>query len=365
MKKILSMVPVIKTAMVLFALVLLLPLTARSEIRAGSFEVSPFAGYHFFESDQNLEDDFVFGGRLGYNFTRNLGIEIVGEYLETKVDDNAEPWTKQGQFTNPIDDVDITFYHLDLLYHLIPDGSFNPFVAAGYGFANYDPKINDHDMAFFSFGLGAKYWLTDNFGLRLDLRDHLIFDEEIHNLAATFGIVLAFGGKKKPAPAAVAKYEPTPEPKTAEKVVVLVPMAEPKVEETVKFIAAEPPVKEKIVILAFEDVHFDFDKSTLTKKAQASLKRSIQILKDNPKAKIRIGGYTSAKGTKEYNQKLSERRAKAVYDYLVNEGLVPAEKLTTIGYGQTRPAMYEPIPENMYSKEAKANMRVLFEVIVQ
>ncbi|MCF8079982.1 MAG: outer membrane beta-barrel domain-containing protein [Desulfobacterales bacterium] len=365
MKKIFLMVPVLKTAMVLFALVLLLPLSARSEIRAGSFEVSPFAGYNFFESHQNLEDDFVFGGRLGYNFTRNLGIELVGEYLETKVDDNAEPWTKPGQFTSPIDDVDITFYHLDLLYHLIPDGSFNPFVAVGYGFANYDPKINDHDMAFVSFGLGAKYWLTDNFGLRLDLRDHLIFDETIHNVAATFGVVFAFGGKKKPAPAAVAKYEPTPEPKAAEKVIVLVPMAEPEVEETVKFIAAEPPVKEKIVILAFEDVHFDFDKSTLTKKAQASLKRSIQILKDNPKAKIRIGGYTSAKGTKEYNQKLSERRAKAVYDYLVNEGLVPAEKLTTIGYGQTRPAMYEPIPENMYSKEAKANMRVLFEVIVQ
>lgn len=365
MKKMFLMAPVIKTAMVLFALVFLLPLSAHAEIRAGSFEVSPFAGYNFFESDQNLEDDFVFGGRLGYNFTRNLGIEIVGEYIQTSVDDNAEPWTKQGQFTSPIDDVDIIFYHLDLLYHLMPEKKFNPFIVAGYGFANYDPKINDHDMAFVSFGLGAKYWLTDNFGLRLDLRDNMVFDETIHNLGATFGIVFSFGGKKKPATAAVAKYEPTPEPKAAEKVIILVPMAEPKVEETVKLIAAEPPVKEKIVILAFEDVHFDFDKSTLTKKAQASLKRIVQLLKDNPKAKIRIAGYTSAKGTKEYNQKLSERRAKAVYDYLVNDGLVPAERLTKVGYGENRPAMYEPVPENIYSKEAKANMRVLFEVIVR
>lgn len=200
------MVPVIKTATVLFALVLLLPLSARSEIRAGSFELSPFAGYNFFESQQNLEDDFIFGGRLGYNFTKNFGFEFVGEYIRSAVDDKSASWTRQGQFTSPIDDVDIFFYHLDLLYHFMPDKKFNPFIAAGYGFANYDPKINDHDMAFASFGLGAKYWLMDNFALRLDLRNHMVIDERIHNLGATLGIVIAFGGEKKPAQ--VAKDEP-------------------------------------------------------------------------------------------------------------------------------------------------------------
>ncbi len=105
MKKNFLMIPVIKTAMVLFALTLLLPLPAHSQIRAGSFEVSPFAGYNFFERDQNLEDDFIFGGRFGYNFTRNLGIEVVGEHIKTSVDNTAIPWTKEGQFTSPIDDV--------------------------------------------------------------------------------------------------------------------------------------------------------------------------------------------------------------------------------------------------------------------
>ena len=369
------MVPVVKIAMVFFALVLLLPLSARAEIRAGSFEVSPFAGYNFFESQQNLEDDFVFGGRFGYNFTKNFGAEIVGEYIKSSVDDKTEAWTRKGQFTSPTDTVEVIFYHLDLLYHFMPEKKFNPYIVAGYGAARYSPEINEWDMAIASFGLGAKYWLTDNFALRLDLRDNMVIDETIHNVEATLGIVFAFGGKAKPAKAQVAKVEPppgvksAPEPvvvaKTEEKVIFLVPMAEPQVEETVKMIAAEPPVKEKVVILAFEDLHFDFDKSTLTKKAQESLKRSIQLLKDNPKAKIRIAGYTSAAGTKEYNQGLSERRAKAVYDYLTTEGLISAERLTRIGFGQTRPAMYEPIPENVYSKEAKANMRVLFEVIVK
>ena len=124
-------------------------------------------------------------------------------------------------------------------------------------------------------------------------------------------------------------------------------------------------VKEKVTIVALEDIHFDFDKSTLTPEAQAILKRNIQMLKDNPRAKVRIAGYTSASGTEDYNQKLSERRATAVQEYLINEGIIAPERLSTIGYGETDPAMYEAAPKQLYSKAAKANMRVLFEIVVQ
>ena len=149
------------------------------------------------------------------------------------------------------------------------------------------------------------------------------------------------------------------EPKVEEKVVAAV--SETKAEEKVMVAAAEP----KIIILAFEDVHFDFDKSTLKPEAQTILKRNIQLLKDNPKAKVRIAGYTSASGTDAYNQKLSERRANAVQEYLINEGVITRDRLSTIGYGETNPAMYEAAPKELYSKAAKANMRVLFEIIVQ
>jgi outer membrane protein OmpA-like peptidoglycan-associated protein len=149
------------------------------------------------------------------------------------------------------------------------------------------------------------------------------------------------------------------EPKVEEKVVAAV--SEPKVEEKVMVAAAEP----KIIILAFEDVHFDFDKSTLKPEAKTILKRNIQLLKDNPKAKVRIAGYTSASGTEAYNQKLSERRANAVQEYLINEGIITRDRLSTIGYGETNPAMYEAAPKELYSVAAKANMRVLFEIIVQ
>lgn len=144
--------------------------------------------------------------------------------------------------------------------------------------------------------------------------------------------------------------------------------------EKAVFVADEPITEEKVVsavaadkviVLAFEDIHFDFDKSTLKPEAQAILKRDIQLLKDNPNAKIRIAGYTSAAGTNLYNQKLSERRAAAVQEYLINEGLIAPDRLSTIGYGETDPAMYEAAPKEIYSKAAKANMRVLFEIIVK
>jgi OOP family OmpA-OmpF porin len=119
-----------------------------------------------------------------------------------------------------------------------------------------------------------------------------------------------------------------------------------------------------VVLIVLEDNHFEFDKSAITEQGAEILDENIKILKANPKVKIRIAGYTSAKGTEDYNQLLSERRAQAVKDYLVKGGIA-ADRLVTIGFGRTRPAEFEPIPDNIYSDEAKANMRVLFEVIMK
>ena len=123
--------------------------------------------------------------------------------------------------------------------------------------------------------------------------------------------------------------------------------------------------KAEVKFILLEEEHFDFDKSTLTKEGEVILKRNIQVMKENPEMKVRIAGYASASGTEEYNQKLSERRAKTVQDYLIKEGGVAPGRLTTIGYGETRPATYEPIPSDINSKAAKSNMRVLFEIIVK
>jgi outer membrane protein OmpA-like peptidoglycan-associated protein len=143
-------------------------------------------------------------------------------------------------------------------------------------------------------------------------------------------------------PMAAVKPEPRP-----------VPKPEPK---------PVPKVVEKVIVL--EDVHFDLDKSTLTKEAQAILRRDILVLKENPDIKVQIQGHTSAIATVEYNQKLSERRAASVKAFLVREGGIAPDRLSTIGYGETRLEMPEPKPEIAESAAAKTNRRVIFKIIV-
>jgi flagellar motor protein MotB len=117
-------------------------------------------------------------------------------------------------------------------------------------------------------------------------------------------------------------------------------------------------------MLVFGDTHFDFDESSLKPEAQAILKKNIQLLKENPNIKVRMAGYTSSKGSDEINQKLSEKRALSVRNFLIKNGIAPA-RLTMIGYGRTKPAFYEISPGEINTKEAKANMRVLFEIDIR
>ena len=117
-------------------------------------------------------------------------------------------------------------------------------------------------------------------------------------------------------------------------------------------------------VVPFGDTHFEFNKSTLTPSAKTLLDKDVQVLKENPKMKVRMAGYTSAQGTEERNQELSEGRANAVRNYLIEKGIAPG-RITIIGYGRTKPALYEVSPGDIDTKEAKANMRVLFEVVVQ
>jgi len=204
MRKGFSIAPIMKKiAPVLLVSAILLPAPARAEIKAGSVELNPFAGYNFFEKRQNLENRPVFGGRIGYNFTNHFGVEGAGEFINSQVDHKETTFSREGQFTSPINGVKLTTYHLDAIYHFNPEGRFNPFIVGGYGAAHYSPKINNKNLSMVDFGVGAKYWLAENFALRADVRDNMILDETIHNIQATVGVVVALGGKSAVAPVPV------------------------------------------------------------------------------------------------------------------------------------------------------------------
>ena len=84
------------------------------------------------------------------------------------------------------------------------------------------------------------------------------------------------------------------------------------------------------------DIHFDFDSSTLTPEAQMILKKKAEWLQNNPDVMSTIEGHCDDRGTSEYNLALGDRRATSAKTFLVDLG-ISASRLTTISYGEERP----------------------------
>ena len=85
-----------------------------------------------------------------------------------------------------------------------------------------------------------------------------------------------------------------------------------------------------------ENIFYDFDKATLRPESKEALDEMAQMLRDNPNVTIEMGAHTDRKGSDEYNDKLSERRAKSVIDYLIAAGIA-ADRLSPKGYGEKVP----------------------------
>jgi outer membrane protein OmpA-like peptidoglycan-associated protein len=105
-----------------------------------------------------------------------------------------------------------------------------------------------------------------------------------------------------------------------------------KAQATVNVQVQRPPVKQ----YTFEDVHFDFDRSTLRAEAQRVLDEAVKAMQADPALRLQIEGHTCNIGTAEYNLALGDRRASSVRDYLVSCGIATG-RLSTISYGEERP----------------------------
>jgi len=95
-------------------------------------------------------------------------------------------------------------------------------------------------------------------------------------------------------------------------------------------------VKEKEEVLILRGIHFDFDKYHIKPEWRAVLEEGAQTLMKRPNIKIMIEGHCDGIGTVPYNQTLSERRARAVFDYFAGQGISP-NRMQTIGYGKMKP----------------------------
>jgi OOP family OmpA-OmpF porin len=129
------------------------------------------------------------------------------------------------------------------------------------------------------------------------------------------------------------------------------PVEPPKPVEAPK--PAPQPVKVAVTIQA--EALFDFDKSILKPDGKKSIDEAIAKMKKVDVEMVIATGHTDSIGTDAYNQKLSERRATTVKEYMVSQG-IPAAKITTLGKGET-----QPVATNKTAEGRAKNRRVDIE----
>ena len=113
-------------------------------------------------------------------------------------------------------------------------------------------------------------------------------------------------------------------------------------------------VGSKIIL---KNIFFDFDQATLRDESTSELERLTDLLNEVSTLKIEISGHTDNKGSDQYNQKLSERRAKSVVDYLIAKG-IDKSRLVYRGAGEA-----EPVAPNDTEEGMQMNRRTEFKVL--
>ncbi|MGQ0619200.1 MAG: OmpA family protein [Panacagrimonas sp.] len=109
-------------------------------------------------------------------------------------------------------------------------------------------------------------------------------------------------------------------------------------------------------IIVLRGVNFEFDKARLTPNARTILDNVGEELTAYPEVEVELSGHTDAKGSDEYNQKLSERRAGSVKTYLVSKNIA-ATRMTTVGMGEA-----QPVADNETDEGRELNRRVELKV---
>jgi OmpA-OmpF porin, OOP family len=343
-----------KTAFLMIVVLLIFSTPALAGTRDGGISISPYAGGFLFQGDQNLNHNFVYGLRLGYDITKHWGIEAMGGYVHTRY--------------NPIgrdDAADIYNYRIEGIYNFMPDSRFVPFIAIGGGGQSitYDNNLPNKTRPVADYGVGFKLFFTDWLAFRVDVRHVLAFGSVYNNLEYTGGLTFYFGGRT-PAPAPLpVKEEPAPPPPPPPPPVKEPepapapppPPPPPPVEEMKKAPEAASEMEQKIMEKgrATLNVEFDTGKSVVKQKYYKEIGSVADVLKNHPEIKIVIEGHTDNVGGKKYNLRLSQKRADAIKQVMIKKFGIEASRLTAKGYGFSR-----PIASNATKEGKQKNRRV-------
>ena len=178
-------------------------------------------------------------------------------------------------------------------------------------------------------------------------------NNKVNNLATGIKIKIAFG-KPKARPIPEVEPEIIPEPEEEPEVE---PEVEPEPTEVLDTIT-EIPEEIRQSMINISNTLFEFDRWNLSSEAIVELAKVMKWLNEHPTIHVEIEGHTDNIGSQAYNQRLSEDRARSVYEYFVAHG-VKSQRLSFRGYGFSK-----PVADNSTAEGRQKNRRVELKIII-
>ncbi|MCF8338031.1 MAG: OmpA family protein, partial [Bacteroidales bacterium] len=114
--------------------------------------------------------------------------------------------------------------------------------------------------------------------------------------------------------------------------------------------------KEKEIVI--NNILYDFNKASLRPESRKELDKLVSMLKETPNVIIQINSHTDTRGSRSYNQRLSQRRARSVVDYLTRHG-IDTDRLFAKGYGESRPLVQNAQTETEHQLNRRTSFKVL------
>ena len=324
------------------------------------------AGFNLQDDDRTTRNAPFLGLGLGKFISPNWSLDGELNYQNPKFEDNQDLlWSQYG-------------ISLDLRRHFIQEGrGWNPYIVAGLGMQRSEEEyvINsvdspaqrrDNNLAA-KLGVGLQTTLDNRVGVRAEVAYRADFDDQsvaapqedwFGDVLASVGVVIPLGPKAEaaapPAPPAAPSCADLDDDGDG------VNNCDDKCPGSQAGQTIGPDGCPVQVSIDLKGVNFDFDKSTLRPDAIAILSEAAEILKRYPELRVEVAGHTDSKGTDAYNQKLSERRARAVYDYLTSNGVDAGRLVGPNGYGESRPL--EPTAQTLPACKSETNRRTELNV---
>ncbi|MEA1913706.1 MAG: OmpA family protein [Campylobacterota bacterium] len=321
---------------------------------AYNYEITPTVGGTHSEGNLDLEEYFNYGLRFGINMDSTIVDQIelgFEKSSDAELEDNLP-----GQ--NPQYDIERYFINAVKMYDTSID-ALKFYGLAGIGYEDIDggqfaEDPNNDDAGFFQYGLGFQYSIPEcdyDLAIKTEVRHAIKFDHGENNMIYTIGLAIPLGKKPVAAPAPVVVPEPAPAP-------VAPPAPAPVldgdndgvIDANDKCPTTPPGVlvdADGCTIIHKIKVNFDSDKSAIKPEFQGEIDKATQIMNDYKGYNATISGHTDSTASDAYNQKLSERRAVAVKNAIVANGISDA-RLNTEGLGESQPVADNATKEGRY-----------------